>query len=57
MNAGGTGSALILPTAAFSVATTSEFAGLLNPMWLSLIWTKLSSPFAAFAMCAGSSSP
>jgi len=28
--------------------TTSGFAGLLKPMWLALIWTKWSRPFAAF---------
>src|SRR6267378_5460788 len=44
---------LILSTAAFSVPTTSVFAGLLKPMWLSLICAKLISPFIA----AGSSSP
>src|SRR6266581_31385 len=30
--------------AAFSVAVTSMLAGLLNPMWLSLIWKKLNEP-------------
>ena len=35
--------------AAFSVPATSGFAALLNPMWLSLICTKLSSPAATFA--------
>ena len=44
-NSGGVGSALILSTAAFSVAATSGFAALLKPMWLSLICTKLNSPF------------
>ena len=44
MNSGGVGRPLILSTAAFSVPTTSGFAALLNPMWLSLICTKLSSP-------------
>ena len=38
-------SALILSTAAFNVPTTSVFAGLLKPMWLSLICAKLSWPF------------
>jgi hypothetical protein len=28
------------------VPTTSVFAGLLKPMWLSLIWTKFSSAAA-----------
>src|SRR5579859_6756830 len=48
MKLGFTGSALILSTAAFNVAATSGLAGLLKPMWLSLIWTKLSSPRACF---------
>src|SRR5215472_14341391 len=43
-NSGSTDSALILSTAAFNVPTTSVLAGLLNPMWLSLICAKLSSP-------------
>ena len=43
-NSGGTFNPLILSTAAFSVPTTSGFAALLNPIWLSLICTKLSSP-------------
>ena len=42
-NSGGVAKPLILSTAACSVPTTSGFAALLNPMWLSLIWTKLSS--------------
>jgi hypothetical protein len=33
--------------AAFSVPATSVLAGLLNPMWLSLICTKLNSPAPA----------
>ena len=41
-NAGGCGSALIFAIAARSVAVTSVFAGLLKPMWLSLICTKRS---------------
>src|SRR5258708_39893058 len=49
MKEGATGSALILSIAAFRVATTSVLAGLLKPMWLSLIWTKLKSPCAAAA--------
>src|SRR5438105_13190840 len=44
MNSGVADNPLTLSTAAFSVPTTSGFAGLLNPMWLSLICTKLSSP-------------
>jgi len=48
MNSGATGKALILVTAACSVETTSGFAGLLKPMWLSLIWTKLNSPAACW---------
>src|SRR6266851_2271732 len=44
MNSGAPDRALILSTAAFRVPATSGFAGLLNPMWLSLICTKLSSP-------------
>ena len=36
-NSGCSGRALILSTAAFNVAITSGLAGLLNPMWLSLI--------------------
>src|SRR5262252_18070 len=47
MNSGAAGSALILSTAALSVPTTSGLAGLLKPMWLSLICTKLSSPLAS----------
>ncbi len=47
MNSGAAGKALILSTAAFSVPATSGLAGLLNPMWLSLICTKLSSPAAS----------
>ena len=43
-NSGGTCRALIFSTAALKVAATSGLAGLLNPMWLSLICTKLSSP-------------
>src|SRR5216683_3283361 len=43
-NSGGLLSPLIFSTAAFSVPATSGFAGLLNPIWLSLICTKLSSP-------------
>src|SRR4051812_6006068 len=44
MNSGTEGSALIRSTAACSVPTTSGFAALLNPMWLSLICTKRSVP-------------
>src|SRR5438105_3548183 len=44
INSGAPDRALILSTAAFRVPATSGFAGLLNPMWLSLICTKLSSP-------------
>src|SRR6266550_6240678 len=44
MNSGARERALILSTAAFRVPATSGFAGLLKPMWLSLICTKLSSP-------------
>jgi hypothetical protein len=40
---------VILSTVAWSVAETSGFAGLLNPIWLSLIWTKLSSPLDVVA--------
>ena len=57
MNSGGVARPLILSTAVFSVPTTSGFAALLNPMWLSLICTKLSSPpragIAASAACSG----
>src|SRR5438552_8513750 len=38
--AGACGSAFSLATASWSVAVTSLFASLLNPMWLSLIWAK-----------------
>src|ERR1700719_539013 len=38
---------LILSMAAFSVAVTSVLAGLLKPMWLSLIWKKLNEPASA----------
>src|ERR1700719_239320 len=44
MNSGTAVRLLILSTAALRVPATSGFAGLLNPMWLSLICTKLSSP-------------
>src|ERR1700730_6916250 len=47
MNSGAADNPLILSTAAFSVPATSGLAGLLNPMWLSLICTKLSSPLAS----------
>src|ERR1700730_8734338 len=47
INSGAADSPLILSTAAFSVPDTSGLAGLLNPMWLSLICTKLSSPLAS----------
>src|SRR5580704_4760287 len=53
MNSGAADRALILFTAAFSVPATSGFAGLLNPMWLSLICTKLSSPMASFGLSSG----
>src|SRR6202789_1235159 len=43
-NSGGVESPLILSTAAFNVPVTSGLAGLLKPMWLSLICTKLNSP-------------
>src|SRR6266852_4849557 len=43
-NSGGVDNPVILSTAAFNVPATSGFAGLLKPMWLSLICTKLSSP-------------
>ena len=46
MKSGCCGKALILSIVACSVPVTSVFAGLLKPMWLSLIWTKWSSPFA-----------
>src|SRR6266851_8281600 len=46
-NSGGVDNPVILSTAAFNVPATSGFAGLLKPMWLSLICTKLSSPVAA----------
>src|SRR5438132_5519872 len=39
-SAGDCGSAFSLATASWSVAVTSLFASLLNPMWLSLIWAK-----------------
>jgi len=48
MKSGSCGNALILSMIAWSVPTTLELAGLLKPMWLSLIWTKWSSPFAVF---------
>src|SRR2546427_4778636 len=54
MNSGGADSALILSTAAFSVPATSGFAGLLKPMWLSLICTKLNSPSDSFELISGS---
>src|SRR5882724_2816994 len=39
--------------AAFSVAVASMLAGLLNPMWLSLIWKKLNEPaFAGLCVSA-----
>src|SRR5580658_2153977 len=46
-NSGAIGNALILSTAACSVAATSGFAALLNPMWLSLICAKLNCPLMA----------
>src|SRR6266852_9204773 len=49
MNSGAPDRALILSTAAFKVPATSGLAGLLNPMWLSLICTKLNSPLAPAA--------
>src|SRR5262249_9308956 len=52
MNSGGDASALTLSTAALSVPATSGFAGLLNPRWLSLICTKLRSPWAVFSPIA-----
>ena len=48
-NSGAAANPLILSTAAFSVPATSGFAGLLKPMWLSLICTKLSSPIPSAA--------
>src|SRR6266478_829970 len=50
MNSGTAVSPLILSTAAFSVPATSGLAGLLNPIWLSLICTKLSSPLASVVL-------
>ena len=43
MKSGLWGMALILLIAVCSVAVTSGLAGLLNPMWLSLICTKVKS--------------
>src|SRR5579862_7581918 len=54
-NDGGVGSALTLAIASRSVAVTSGFASLLNPMWLSLICTKLSSPFIWPILCCRTS--
>jgi hypothetical protein len=42
-NSGVFGNALMRMIASRVVPTTSVFAGLLKPMWLSLIWTKFSS--------------
>jgi len=47
MNSGAIGSALILSMAALKVPITSALAGLSNPMWLSLIWTKARSPLCS----------
>src|SRR5216684_8281046 len=44
MKSGLCGMVLILLIAVCKVAVTSGFAGLLTPMWLSLICTKLKSP-------------
>ena len=49
MNSGRSDRLLILSTVACSVETTSVFAGLLNPMWLSLICTKC-RPDSAFLL-------
>jgi hypothetical protein len=46
---------LILSAAAWNVALTSALAGLSNPMWLSLIWTKVKSSERIFAGSAPSS--
>ena len=52
-NSGGFGNALMRMIASRVVPTTSVFAGLLKPMWLSLIWTKFSSAVAiAFRLFA-----
>src|SRR5437660_1357732 len=47
--------ALTLATASRSVAVTSLFASLLNPMWLSLICTKRRPPSARMPLCAARS--
>src|ERR1700737_2446046 len=56
MNSGTFGKPLIRAIASRSVPTTSVFAGLLKPMWLSLIWTKFMSAVAIWdefsAACA-----
>src|ERR1700760_476178 len=54
MKSGGVDRPLILSIAACKVAATSGFAGLLKPMWLSLICTKLKSAlfFASFVVPA-----
>jgi RNA polymerase sigma-70 factor (ECF subfamily) len=52
MKSGACGSALILSTVACSVPTTSGFAGLLKPIWLSLICTKVISPLGS-PVCPG----
>jgi len=44
MKSGVCGTEFILSTAARRVAVTSGLAGLLKPIWLSLIWTKLKLP-------------
>src|SRR6202034_1260571 len=44
--------ALILLIAVCRVAVTSGLAGLLKPMWLSLIWTKVKSPPLPPLRCA-----
>jgi hypothetical protein len=51
MKSGVRGRALILSTATRSVAVTSGFAGLLKPMWLSLIWAKLKPPASLATDC------
>ena len=50
INSGAAANPLIFSTAAFRVPATSGLAGLLNPMWLSLICTKLSSPAISFGL-------
>src|SRR6266446_8505714 len=54
LHTGGLLRPLIFSTADLSVPATSGLAGLLNPIWLSLICTKLSSPAISRALISPS---